>query len=79
MLELLTILPHASEVDRVFYQDVWYDQEMAHGYILDRLKDEMGLAPTAEPYLGSRWGSRPRWGRWRISSRFMMSCGAFII
>lgn len=55
VLELLTILPHASEVDRVFYQDVWYDQEMAHGYILDRLKDEMGLAP-AEPYLEVKMG-----------------------
>lgn len=26
VLELLTILPNVSEVDKIFYQDVWYDQ-----------------------------------------------------
>lgn len=50
VLELLTILPNVSEVDKVFYQDVWYDQEMAHGYILDRLQLDLGMEP-AEPFM----------------------------
>lgn len=50
VLELLTLLPNASEVDRTFYQDVWYDQEMAHGYVLDQFQDDLGLIPT-EPYM----------------------------
>ena len=49
VLELLTILPQASQVDKIFYQDVWSDQEMAHGYILDRLQVDLGL-PAAEPF-----------------------------
>lgn len=50
VLELLTILPSVSEVDRIFYQDVWYDQEMAHGYLLDQLQTDLGL-PPAEPFM----------------------------
>lgn len=50
VLELLTLLPKASETDRLFYQDVWYDQEMAHGYILDQLQDDIGITPT-EPVM----------------------------
>lgn len=50
VLELLTILPNVSEVDRVFYQDVWFDQEMAHGYILDQLQTDLGMEP-AEPFM----------------------------
>lgn len=50
VLELLTILPQASEVDRLFYADVWYHQEMAHGYILDQLQRDLGMEP-AEPYM----------------------------
>lgn len=46
--ELDAILPQAPEVDRAFYRGVWYDQEMQHGRILDRLKAELGL-PPAEP------------------------------
>lgn len=49
VLELLTILPNVSEVDRIFYQDVWYDQEMAHGYLLDQLQQDLGMSP-AEPF-----------------------------
>ncbi|MGA4670018.1 GTP-binding protein LepA [Propionibacteriaceae bacterium Y1923] len=49
VLELLTILPQASEVDTIFYQDVWSDQEMAHGYILDQLQTDLGM-PSAEPF-----------------------------
>ena len=45
VLELLTLLPRASETDRIFYQDIWYHQEMAHGYILDRLQTEIGVTP----------------------------------
>lgn len=50
VLELLTIMPNPSEADRVFYSDVWYDQEIAHGQILDELKRRIGL-PEAEPQL----------------------------
>lgn len=49
VLELLTILPQASEVDTVFYQDVWSDQELAHGHILDQLQADLGM-PPAEPF-----------------------------
>lgn len=50
VLELLTILPDVSEVDRIFYQDVWYDQEMAHGYLLDQLQGDLGMEPQ-EPFM----------------------------
>lgn len=50
VLELLTLLPRASETDRIFYQDIWYGQEMAHGYILDQLQDDVGIEAT-EPYM----------------------------
>ena len=50
VLELLTIMPNPSEADRVFYADVWYDQEIQHGIILDELKSRIGL-PPAEPLL----------------------------
>ena len=50
VLELLTVLPHVSEVDRIFYQDVWYDQEMAHGYLLDQLQGDLGMEPQ-EPFM----------------------------
>lgn len=43
VLELLTILPNVSETDRLFYQDIWSGQEMAHGYILDQLQVDLGL------------------------------------
>lgn len=50
VVELRTIMPHPTEEDRAFYADVWYDQEMQHGRILDRLKLELGL-PPADPLL----------------------------
>lgn len=50
VLELLTVLPNVSEVDRIFYQDVWYDQEMAHGYLLDQLQGDLGMEPQ-EPFM----------------------------
>ncbi len=50
VLELLTLLPNVSEVDRIFYQDVWYDQEMAHGYLLDQLLVDLGMEP-ADPFM----------------------------
>lgn len=51
VLDLLTILPGVSEVDRYFYQDVWQPQEIMHGLILDRLQVDLGL-PPAEVFLG---------------------------
>ncbi len=50
VLELLTLLPNVSEVDKIFYQDVWYDQEMAHGYLLDQLQVDLGMEP-ADPFM----------------------------
>lgn len=50
VVELRTIMPDPTEEDRAFYADVWYDQEMQHGRILDRLKLELGL-PAADPLL----------------------------
>ncbi len=50
VLELLTLLPEASETDRIFYQDIWYHQEMAHGDILDQLQRDIGMV-AAEPYM----------------------------
>lgn len=50
VLELLLILPEPSEVDRFFYADVWSDQELAHGHVLDQLQQDLGLAP-AQPHL----------------------------
>lgn len=49
VLEILTILPQASEVDTTFYRDVWADQELAHGRILDQLQTDLGM-PAAEPF-----------------------------
>ncbi len=50
VLELLTLLPNVHEVDKIFYQDVWYDQEMAHGHLLDQLQVDLGMEP-AEPFM----------------------------
>ena len=47
MLELLTLLPYAGEVDRSFYADVWVGQELRHGEILDDLHDDLGVRPSA--------------------------------
>jgi hypothetical protein len=50
VLELLVLLPDVSEVDRMFYADVWQPQEIQHGLILDRLQQDIGR-PAAEPQL----------------------------
>lgn len=50
VLELLTIMPNPSRADQTFYADVWYDQEIQHGRILDELKRRIDL-PEAEPLL----------------------------
>ncbi len=46
--ELDAILPHPTPEDLAFYRGVWFEQEMQHGRILDRLKAELGL-PPAQP------------------------------
>lgn len=50
VLELLVLLPDVSEVDRLFYADVWQPQEIQHGLILDRLQQDLGR-PAATPEL----------------------------
>ena len=46
VLELLTLLPDVSETDRLFYADVWQPQEIQHGLILDRLQQDIDIAPA---------------------------------
>lgn len=46
--ELDAILPSAPDVDRAFYRGVWYDQELQHGLILDRVVGLLGM-PSAQP------------------------------
>ncbi|MDP3893650.1 GTP-binding protein LepA [Nocardioides sp.] len=48
VLELVTLLPDAPEVDRRFYADVWHQQEIRHGVILDELQQRIGR-PAASP------------------------------
>lgn len=50
VLELITIMPNPSVADRTFYADVWMDQEIRHGEILDELKRRIEL-PDTEPEL----------------------------
>lgn len=50
VLELLVLLPHAKEVDRMFYEDIWQPQEIQHGLIIDQLGRDIGLEP-ADPML----------------------------
>lgn len=50
VLELLVLLPHPHEVDRMFYEDVWQPQEIQHGLIIDQLGQDIGLQP-ADPML----------------------------
>ena len=45
VLELLTLLPHATETDRVFVHEVWAPQEIQHGRILDALQDRLDVQP----------------------------------
>lgn len=46
VLELITLMPNPSEADRAFYADVWMDQEIRHGEILDELKRRVELPDT---------------------------------
>lgn len=50
VLELLVLLPDVSEVDRMFYANVWQPQEIQHGLILDRLQQDLGR-PATTPVL----------------------------
>lgn len=75
VLELLTIMPDASDVDRFFYADVWSHQEIAHGHILDQLKDDLGLTP-AVPVLEMGFpmkvmGALSHWSSMQDIARFM--------
>jgi hypothetical protein len=45
-LELAVMLPHAPEVDRYFYEEVWTPQEANHGLALDELQVRLGLSPA---------------------------------
>jgi hypothetical protein len=46
VLELTTMLPDPPEVDRHFYADVWWPQEVRHGQILDELQVRLGRPPA---------------------------------
>lgn len=45
-LELGVLLPHAPDVDRYFYAEVWQPQEARHGQALDALQVRLGLPPA---------------------------------
>ncbi|WP_235735847.1 GTP-binding protein LepA [Nocardioides alcanivorans] len=47
VLELTTMLPDASEIDRRFYAEVWQPQEIHHGLILDELQTRIGRPPAS--------------------------------
>src|SRR5664280_2664624 len=57
VLELLTLLPGVSEVDRYFYQDVWQPQKIAHGVLapwqlyVARVLREKGFALVGTDYV----------------------------
>jgi hypothetical protein len=46
VLELTTLLPDATDVDRRFYSEVWHPQELHHGLILDELQTRIGRPPA---------------------------------
>ena len=46
VLELRTMLPKPTEVDRFFYEDVWSPQELQHGIILDAVQERMAIPPA---------------------------------
>lgn len=46
VLELGAMMPHPSDIDLHFYRDVWRDQEVAHGLVLDRLQQVIGRPPA---------------------------------
>ncbi|MGO4958201.1 GTP-binding protein LepA [Luteococcus sp. Sow4_B9] len=75
LLELLTILPDAGEVDRFFYQDVWGPQELAHGEILDQLQVDLGVQPAAPmleiSFSMKMMGALSRFGDIQDVSRFI--------
>ena len=44
--ELATLIPHPPSIDRRFYSEVWYSQELRHGLILDELQRQLGAPPV---------------------------------
>lgn len=44
VLELRTMLPNPTEVDRLFYEDVWSPQELQHGVILDTVQSHLAIS-----------------------------------
>ncbi len=51
VIELRALLPHATETDRFFFEDVWSPQELQHGVLLDAVQHELGM-PSAPVDLG---------------------------
>lgn len=52
--ELHLILPNAPDSDVAFYRDVWRDQEVRHGQILDGLQRDLGMGQS-QPALRITW------------------------
>lgn len=46
VLELRTLMPDATETDRLFYEDVWSPQELQHGVLLDATQSQFGMTPA---------------------------------
>ena len=40
------MLPNPTEVDRLFYEDVWAPQELQHGVILDTVQSDLAFPPA---------------------------------
>ncbi|MEJ1109560.1 MULTISPECIES: GTP-binding protein LepA [unclassified Kribbella] len=47
VLELRALMPDATEIDRLFYEDVWSPQELQHGILLDAVQQGFGMVPAA--------------------------------
>jgi hypothetical protein len=46
VLELRTLMPDATETDKLFYEDVWSPQELQHGVLLDAVQSRFGMTPA---------------------------------
>ncbi|MFI7061317.1 GTP-binding protein LepA [Kribbella sp. NPDC050124] len=46
VLELRALMPDATDIDRLFYQDVWSPQELQHGILLDAVQQRFGMTPA---------------------------------
>ncbi|WP_237706876.1 GTP-binding protein LepA [Kribbella flavida] len=46
VLELRVLMPESTETDRIFYEQVWWPQELQHGVLLDAAQQGFGMMPV---------------------------------